>query len=239
MLEFAGILAAAYLIGGVPFGYLVARRRGVDILAQGSGNIGATNVGRVLGLRFGVLVFFLDFAKGALPVALAMLLQKYYPVEPGDLLREDLLRHGLVEVGAGLLAFLGHLLPVYLGFRGGKGVATGAGVVAVLMPLPAILAMGVWVLLTVATRYISLASISFSYRAFGQSACHEFCRCERSAQLVLRAGRGTGPGPAPFERGAIVARHGKPFACLGETGSAGPVAARPGGGVVVWRQLVF
>src|SRR5579863_1160839 len=96
---------AGYLIGSIPFGYLVARSRGVDILAQGSGNIGATNVGRVLGLRFGVLVFFLDFAKGALPVLGVMFLQK------NDWLREDWLRNGLAEVGAGLLAFLGHLWP--------------------------------------------------------------------------------------------------------------------------------
>jgi acyl-phosphate glycerol 3-phosphate acyltransferase len=159
MFEFAAILLAAYLIGGIPFGYLVARGRGVDILAHGSGNIGATNVGRVLGYRFGLLVFVLDFAKGALPVVGAMLIQKYYPMAAGDLLRDEWLQHGLVEVAAGLMAFLGHVLPVYLGFRGGKGVATGAGVVAVLMPVPALSAIAAWVLLTSAIRYISLASI--------------------------------------------------------------------------------
>src|SRR5262245_44584316 len=68
------LLLGAYLLGGVPFGYLVARWRGVDIFAHGSGNIGATNVGRVLGRRFGLLVFFLDFAKGALPVAVGLAL---------------------------------------------------------------------------------------------------------------------------------------------------------------------
>src|SRR5947209_20335094 len=95
---------AGYLIGSIPFGYLVARARGVDIFAQGSGNIGATNVGRVLGWRYGALVFALDFTKGALPVAAALLL------DPA----------GWATIATGLAAFLGHLFPVYLGFRGGK-----------------------------------------------------------------------------------------------------------------------
>src|SRR5437867_8872481 len=110
----------AYLVGGIPFGYAVARWRGVDILRQGSGNIGATNVGRVLGRRFGILVFLLDFAKGALPVAAAMRVGAESGV--ADVLGDD----GL-PVLAGLAAFLGHLFPVYLHFRGGKGVATEAG----------------------------------------------------------------------------------------------------------------
>src|SRR5438105_9766053 len=108
----------AYLVGGVPFGYLIARWRGVDILHQGSGNIGATNVGRVLGRRFGVLVFCLDFAKGALPVLAAQRVAGMIDLDlpPGR-------AQQLLGVTAGLAAFLGHLFPVYLRFRGGKGVA--------------------------------------------------------------------------------------------------------------------
>jgi acyl phosphate:glycerol-3-phosphate acyltransferase len=136
---------ASYLIGAVPFGYLLARARGVDIFAHGSGNIGATNVGRVLGRRFGILVFLLDFAKGAVPTAVA-----------GHLVPDD---DGLVAVGAGLATFLGHLYPVYLGFRGGKGVATGAGVVAVLFPVPALVSILTWFAVAAATRYVSLASV--------------------------------------------------------------------------------
>jgi acyl-phosphate glycerol 3-phosphate acyltransferase len=138
---------ASYLLGAVPFGWLVARARGVDIIKHGSGNIGATNVGRVLGKKYGVLVFALDFAKGALPVAVASLL----PVSevPSEALK----------VMAGVAAFLGHLFPVYLKFRGGKGVATGAGVVAVLLPLPALVALLTWVVVVFATRYVSVASI--------------------------------------------------------------------------------
>src|SRR5256885_1659498 len=113
------LVVAAYLLGAVPFGYLVARWRGVDILRQGSGNIGATNVGRVLGRRYGILVFVLDFAKGAIPVAAAI------RVGAATGVADSLGTEGL-PVAAGLAAFLGHLFPVYLRFRGGKGVATGA-----------------------------------------------------------------------------------------------------------------
>jgi acyl-phosphate glycerol 3-phosphate acyltransferase len=145
----------AYLVGGVPFGYLVARWRGVDIFRAGSGNIGATNVGRVLGRRFGILVFALDFAKGAVPTAAALWLKQL--ADPAA--RTELPLSGL-EVFAGLAAFLGHVFPVYLRFRGGKGIATGAGVVAVLLPLPAVGAVGTWLVVLAATRYVSLASLS-------------------------------------------------------------------------------
>src|SRR4051812_32222920 len=126
MLVACSALIAAYLIGSVPFGWLIARARGVNIFAVGSGNIGATNVGRVLGRKFAILVFALDFAKGAIPVAAVSLL----PAEAQD-------AFGLPEalrVGVALCTFLGHLFPLYLGFRGGKGAATGAGTVFVLVP---------------------------------------------------------------------------------------------------------
>src|SRR5438132_4042673 len=96
-------LAVSYLVGAVPFGYLVARWRGVDIFRHGSGNIGATNVGRVLGGRFGVLVFVLDFAKGAVPTAVAAWLAG----RPGEV--RAALPPGTLPVAAGLAAFLGHL----------------------------------------------------------------------------------------------------------------------------------
>lgn len=144
------VCISAYLIGAIPFGYLAARLKGVDIFASGSGNIGATNVGRVLGTRYGLLVFVLDFAKGALPTALAPLLQPQV---------EELLAPGALDSLAGMSAFLGHLFPVYLRFRGGKGVATGAGVVTVLMPLPTLGALLTWLTALAATRFVSLASI--------------------------------------------------------------------------------
>jgi acyl-phosphate glycerol 3-phosphate acyltransferase len=139
----------AYLIGAIPFGYLVARWHGVDIFQHGSGNIGATNVGRVLGKRVGILVFVLDFAKGALPTATARWAEPHASLEPD-----------LLPVVAGLAAFVGHMFPVYLRFRGGKGVATGAGVVAVLLPLPALAGLLVWIVVVSASRYVSLASLA-------------------------------------------------------------------------------
>jgi glycerol-3-phosphate acyltransferase PlsY len=144
---------AGYLIGAIPFGYLVARARGVDIFRHGSGNIGATNVGRIVGRPFGVLVFVLDFAKGAIPVLAALLVAEYMPdARAGG-------RNGWLAVLTGLAAFLGHLFPVYLGFRGGKGVATGTGAVAVLTPGPALAALAVWIVVALAFRYVSLASL--------------------------------------------------------------------------------
>ncbi len=146
------ILLLAYLVGAVPFGYLVARAKGIDIFAHGSGNIGATNVGRILGRPYGILVFVLDALKGAGPVAFALAAKSW--LELGD----SFWAHGWLEVLAGLSAFLGHCFPIYLGFRGGKGVATGAGVVAVLLPLPALAALLAWLVTVASTRYVSLAS---------------------------------------------------------------------------------
>jgi glycerol-3-phosphate acyltransferase PlsY len=134
----------AYFVGAVPFGYLVARARGVDIFQTGSGNIGATNVGRVLGRKFGLFVFVLDFLKGAVPVAVVRQLLPDVP---------------WAAVAAGLAAFVGHMFPIYLRFRGGKGVATGSGVVAVLLPGPTAVAALVWASILVSTRYVSLASV--------------------------------------------------------------------------------
>jgi acyl-phosphate glycerol 3-phosphate acyltransferase len=141
--------AVSYFVGAIPFGYLIAKWRGVDIFQAGSGNIGATNVGRVLGRKYGILVFLLDFSKGALPVLAAMNLTRFSVPAPPEWL-------GVV---AGLAAFLGHLFPIYLGFRGGKGVATGAGVVLVLVPWAALAAVVAWVVVVASCRYVSAASV--------------------------------------------------------------------------------
>jgi acyl-phosphate glycerol 3-phosphate acyltransferase len=143
MPQYLAILLS-YLLGAVPFGYIVARLHGVDIFSAGSGNIGATNVGRVLGRKFGVLVFVLDFLKGAVPVVLV---------------RQFLADPPWVAIAAGLAAFVGHMFPIYLRFRGGKGVATGTGVVTMLLPGPTAVALLVWVTVLATTRYVSLASV--------------------------------------------------------------------------------
>jgi glycerol-3-phosphate acyltransferase PlsY len=135
-LVFLLTVVVSYLAGAVPFGYLIGRARGVNIF--------------VLGRRWGVLVFLLDFAKGAVPAYAAGLLARRLSVD---------VPHAW-PVAAGLAAFLGHLFPVYLRFRGGKGVATGAGVVAVLLPVPALGALLTWVAVLCASRAVSLASLA-------------------------------------------------------------------------------
>jgi acyl phosphate:glycerol-3-phosphate acyltransferase len=149
------LLLAAYLVGAIPFGYLIGRFRGVNLFEAGSGNIGATNAARVLGARTGAVVFLLDFLKGAAPVAAVVPLAR--AIAPGAdtaLGPPDVLR-----VCAAALAFLGHLYPIYLGFRGGKGVATGAGTIFVLVPGPAALAVLAWITVLLGTRIVSLASL--------------------------------------------------------------------------------
>ncbi|MFO8008622.1 MAG: glycerol-3-phosphate 1-O-acyltransferase PlsY [Candidatus Brocadiia bacterium] len=141
---------AAYLYGAVPFGFLAARwLRGVDIRETGSGNIGATNAARVLGFRFFPLIFLLDLSKGLVPTLAAMLLAPQAGYDPHPL-----------AVGTGLAAILGHVFPVYLGFKGGKAVAASTGVFAVLAPWQVLIAAGVWGAVFGAFRYVSLASVS-------------------------------------------------------------------------------
>jgi acyl-phosphate glycerol 3-phosphate acyltransferase len=149
-------LVLAYLVGALPFGYALGRLRGVNLFEAGSGNIGATNAARVLGRPFGAFVFVLDFLKGALPVAFAVpLAESLSPGASAAFGSPDVIR-----VGAAALAFLGHLFPIYLGFRGGKGVATGAGTIFVLVPGPAALAVLTWVVVLLASRIVSLSSLA-------------------------------------------------------------------------------
>ncbi len=151
---------AAYAIGATPFGVLLARAKGVDLRKSGSGNVGATNVGRVLGRPWGYLCFVLDVAKGLLPVlAVGAMLDVLHPLN-GQL--PDSARQAawlLVACGA----ICGHVFSFYLGFRGGKGVATGLGVVLGIWPyftLPGLAALTIWVALTLTTRYVSVGSIA-------------------------------------------------------------------------------
>ncbi len=148
-------VVASYLVGAVPFGYLVARLKGIDIRKHGSGNIGATNVGRVLGRNWGFLVFGLDVLKGLLPVALTGLLvhDPQAGQSPGPL---------LVQVGAAAAAVAGHMFPVYLGFSGGKGVATSLGALLGIYPYftwPGLAAFVLWIAVTGVSKYVSLGSI--------------------------------------------------------------------------------
>ncbi len=150
-------LLLSYLIGAIPFGYVTAWWiAGIDIRKHGSGNIGATNVGRVLGWRFFFPVFLLDLVKGAGPVLLGEWLcrSELLSASVGSFWRQAL------PALAGLAAILGHMWPIYLGFRGGKGVATSAGVIVVLTPIPALCAFATWVIVVLATRYVSASSLA-------------------------------------------------------------------------------
>jgi len=145
----AGMLLAAYLIGSIPFSLLIARWvGGIDLRQHGSGNVGATNVARTLGLKWGIVALLLDALKGLLPTwGLPLLL---FP--SGD-------AHTHAQVACGLAAIIGHMFPCWLGFRGGKGVATALGVVLVIAPLATLCAFGAFALTFAASRIVSLSSI--------------------------------------------------------------------------------
>lgn len=139
-----GLFVGAYFVGSIPFGYLIAKVRGVNILKEGSGNIGATNVIRVLGKKLGLLVFVLDVLKGFAPALAASFLLPHSQIQT-------------FLVGMGAVA--GHCLSPFLRFKGGKGVATGLGALFGAFPLVALCALGVFSLVLGLTRFVSLSSI--------------------------------------------------------------------------------
>lgn len=141
---------AGYGLGSIPVGVIVARAKGIDIMKVGSGNIGATNVLRVLGPKWGITVFGLDVLKGALPVVLS---RQYVsqPVGPVDT--------QMLWMLAGLAAIAGHCLSPFLRFKGGKGIATALGMALGASPVVALSAFGCFFILLGITRYVSLASM--------------------------------------------------------------------------------
>lgn len=146
----AGTALGAYLLGSIPSGFLAGKARGVDLRKEGSGNIGATNALRVLGKKWGYLVFAVDILKGALGVILGRWIGWHFgpPYE---------IPFGVL---GGACSFLGHLFPVWLGFKGGKGIATSGGIMIALFPLPVFFfGLAVWMLLFFTTRYVSVASL--------------------------------------------------------------------------------
>src|SRR5438132_10242172 len=152
MLRFAAVALVSYLLGSIPVGYLVGRIAGIDIRKVGSGNIGATNVTRTLGRRYGYFVFVVDFAKGAIAVCISILLSQH--VEPKPRSTEI---YGIV--GA-VFCVLGHVFPIWLKLKGGKGVATSAGALFGLMPLAALIGGVIWFVTFWLTRYVSVASMT-------------------------------------------------------------------------------
>ena len=168
-MEELGAVACGYLVGSIPFAYLLARRRGIDLRRVGSGNVGATNVLRTSGAAQAVLAMCLDAAKGAV----AVLVARAFATAPATV------------VAAGLASIIGHIYPPWLGFRGGKGVATAAGMFAVLAPLPLGIAGVVFVLAVWVMRYISVGSMT--------------------AAIALSASAAASEGPSALAVGAAVA----------------------------------
>ena len=148
------ILVLAYLLGSIPFGYVLVRMfRKQDIRATGSGNIGATNVARSGAKGLGILTLALDLAKGLVAVLIA---RHFAPFLPAHLSAIP----SSLAVAAGVFAVLGHVFPVWLGFRGGKGVATALGVFLGIAPWAALASLAVFLILVFTTRLVSLASIA-------------------------------------------------------------------------------
>jgi acyl phosphate:glycerol-3-phosphate acyltransferase len=140
------LVLAAYFIGAFPTSYVVGRAaRGIDLRQHGSGNLGATNAFRVLGWKAALPIFVLDIAKGFVPAF-------FFARVDGTPLASWALAYGAA-------AIIGHVFSIYVGFRGGKGVATGAGVFLALAPMAVLLGLGIWLVLVVITGYVSVGSI--------------------------------------------------------------------------------
>lgn len=144
---FLGV-AVSYLIGSIPTAFIVGKAHGLDIREHGSGNVGATNVYRVVGKAWGILSLILDALKGFIPVFFAP-----YLIEQAALPADQL------QMIFGVTAILGHMFPVWLKFRGGKGVATGLGVMLGLIPAPTLSALGIFIVTVALSRMVSLGSI--------------------------------------------------------------------------------
>lgn len=158
MLSWILCIAGSYLVGSIPFGFLIARSKGIDIREVGSKNVGATNVGRVMGRSFGRVCLLLDISKGAVPVIVAGIInglssQQLKDMEPSQM---------WLWLAVAFASVLGHMYSPFLGFKGGKGVATGFGSLLAMWPLltlPALVAMVVWYAVLKLTRYVSVASM--------------------------------------------------------------------------------
>jgi len=152
MLAFALAVVGSYLLGSIPFGYLAGRIEGIDIRKYGSGNVGATNVLRTLGKGYGYSVFAADFLKGFGAVKMSILITTW--------LQPEWKSPETIGILAAISSVLGHSFPVWLRFKGGKGVATSAGALFALSPVAALAGVATWILTFLVTRYVSLASIA-------------------------------------------------------------------------------
>ncbi|HET6408263.1 MAG TPA: glycerol-3-phosphate 1-O-acyltransferase PlsY [Chthoniobacteraceae bacterium] len=161
-LVIATIVLVAYLLGSIPFGLLVSKSQGIDIRQHGSGNIGATNVWRVLGKKWGLMTFVGDMAKGWIAVVVGQYIASKMAISiplPHGHERIEHLQADFAGIAAALGCILGHSFPVWLKFMGGKGVATSLGVIFGMMPLAALVDFALWGIVFKVSGYVSLASI--------------------------------------------------------------------------------
>lgn len=153
MLPLVAALVASYLLGSIPAAYIAGKSRGVDLRKHGSGNLGATNVIRVLGAKIGLAVFAFDMAKGAVPVAV---FARYVPAAIAPLGDPT-----ITAILCGVAAIIGHVRPIYLKFgKGGKGVATAAGVFLALAPVQTLLTLIIFAVVLLSSGFVSLGSLT-------------------------------------------------------------------------------
>jgi glycerol-3-phosphate acyltransferase PlsY len=167
----------AYLAGSIPFGVIIAKAHGVDLRQAGSGNVGATNVARVLGKPWGYLCFVLDVAKGFLPCLAIVMLTHPQQGQPPEIPQQ------VLWLLTGMGAILGHVFNIWLKFRGGKGVATALGVVLGIWPYftyAGLVTFGLWIVVTLISRYVSLGSIVAALAFLPLVVCLHF---QHAAQL--------------------------------------------------------
>ncbi len=177
----------AFACGSIPFGPIVARLRGVDLRTVGSGNIGATNVGRALGWKWGVLVYVLDAIKGAAPVLAAGAMAGILGKPADEVAPADMWWWLFMPIAS----VLGHMFSPFVGFKGGKGVATGSGAMLAVWPTltgPLLVAIGLWAVLLAATRYMSVASMAAAISI----------PLTVAAAAAIRTGDGTPDGELPI-----------------------------------------
>ena len=160
------ILVTSYLIGSIPCGYIIGRLNNLDIRDHGSGNIGATNVLRTLGKKWGVPCFILDFIKGLAPVLTVNILIANKVIPETAYIATSLAALGTV---------FGHIFTIFLKFKGGKGIATSAGCLLALAPYPLLIGIIIWIAIFYSTRYVSLASIAAAASLpVSALACNQF-----------------------------------------------------------------
>jgi acyl phosphate:glycerol-3-phosphate acyltransferase len=157
----------AFLLGSIPFGLIIAKAKGIDIRQHGSGNIGATNVLRVVGKKYGITCLILDALKGLVPTIVGISLIRFAGMKNPMMIAAldpfsaefPMLTAQAFQVLTGLCAILGHNYSPWVGFKGGKGIATSAGVLIAMMPAAIVILLVVWLLVFAVSRYVSLASI--------------------------------------------------------------------------------